>query len=196
LGVAFNSVNPAVTAWASTHTGQLITLITDEARQAVMEAIVEAARQGLSIDRTARNLRPYLGLNAPQARALARFEASFETPSPKLVERRAAKLLRERAEMIARTELIQASNMGQQITWTTAADQGLIPRTAYKEWIATGDDRTCPICMNMDGTRVPYNESYTVTTRFDSQGAALATAASVTPPAHPRCRCAMVLVDI
>ena len=196
FGVNFNSVNPAVVSWAERYTGQLITQITEESRQAIRDAIVESLRQGTGAAPTARDLRQYIGLNGPQARALARFEASMETPSPRLVERRAARMLRERATMIARTELITASNQGQQAAWNYAGDNSLIPETAFKEWLASGDERTCPICSAMNGTRVPFRSEYMVATRFDAGGGALNVEPKMVPPAHPMCRCAMVLVNL
>lgn len=194
LSIDFNSVNPAVTAWAERHTGQFITSIVQESRDAIQQAIVEALRQGTSAPATARDIRRFIGLNTRQASALERFAASLDNPSAKVLDRRAAKMIRQRAELIARTELITASNRGQQATWDYAADTGLIPRTAYKEWVDTDDSRTCPRCEYMDGTRIPYNTTFDGVTKFDTDGNPTQFDAVITPPLHPACRCAMVLV--
>lgn len=88
-----------------------------------------------------------------------------------------------RAETIARTETMRASNAGQQLAWDQAAMQGLLSGNEQKEWIVTPDDRLCPICEPMDGVTVDLDES------FDVDGEEIDE-----PPAHPNCRCTTGLV--
>jgi hypothetical protein len=88
----------------------------------------------------------------------------------------------ERAEVIARTETMRASNAGQELAWEQAKDDGLLTGNEKKEWIVTPDDRLCPVCEPMDGVQVPLGESFSVNgEQLDG------------PPAHPNCRCAMGL---
>ena len=79
--------------------------------------------------------------------------------------------------MIARTETMRASNMGQQEAWAQAKDKGLLTGKEKKEWITTPDDRLCPVCEPMDGKKVPMADE------FDIEG----------PPAHPQCRCTIAI---
>lgn len=74
-----------------------------------------------------------------------------------------------RTQMIARTEIIRSSNLGAQVVYERNKD-------ILKGWTwkATNDDRTCPICGDLDG------QNYT----FDS--------GVVPPPAHPSCRCTSI----
>jgi SPP1 gp7 family putative phage head morphogenesis protein len=87
-----------------------------------------------------------------------------------------------RAEVIARTETMRASNEGQLEAWDQAKDAGLLTGTESKEWIVTPDDRLCPICEPMDGITVGLDEN------FDVDGDQVDA-----PPAHPNCRCTIGL---
>jgi SPP1 gp7 family putative phage head morphogenesis protein len=88
-----------------------------------------------------------------------------------------------RAETIARTETMAASNGGQRAAWAQAVDDGLLNGDEEEEWITTPDDRTCPVCQPMDGERKPLGGKFNVDgEQIDG------------PPAHPRCRCTTGLV--
>lgn len=87
-----------------------------------------------------------------------------------------------RAETIARTETMKASNEGQSQAWGQAVQKGLLVGDEKKEWITTPDDRLCPICEPLDGQQVGLDEP------FDVDGDQVDA-----PPAHPNCRCTMGL---
>jgi SPP1 gp7 family putative phage head morphogenesis protein len=72
--------------------------------------------------------------------------------------------LAQRAELIARSELANAYVGAQK---ATAARNGF----AYVRWIATKDERTCPVCASRHGRIYRLNE--------------------IVAPAHPRCRCSL-----
>jgi SPP1 gp7 family putative phage head morphogenesis protein len=72
--------------------------------------------------------------------------------------------LKQRAELIARSELANAYVEAQR---RTARGQGF----SYVRWIATKDERTCPLCVARHGQ--VYRED------------------EVTGTAHPRCRCSL-----
>lgn len=81
-----------------------------------------------------------------------------------------------RADTIAATEVIRASNEGQQELWSQAVEEGLLTGKEQKEWIVTPDDRLCPICEPMEGVTVALDETFNVEgDQIDG------------PPAHPRC---------
>jgi hypothetical protein len=82
--------------------------------------------------------------------------------------------LRERAETIARTEVMTTLNYGQELAWDQAIGEGLIdPDDTLKVWVVTPDELLCPICEPMAGEAVGIDEE------FEVEG----------PPAHPNCRC-------
>lgn len=87
-----------------------------------------------------------------------------------------------RAEMIARTETLRASNEGQSQLWDQATEQGLLTGDEQKEWIVTPDDRLCPYCEPMDGINVGLNDE------FDTELGSVQE-----PPLHPNCRCTVGL---
>ena len=68
-----------------------------------------------------------------------------------------------RMEMIARTEVLRAHNMGRLKFHERVGVQKL-------EWMAMNDERTCPVCGPLDGKTFPLD-------KFPQQ------------PAHPHCRC-------
>ena len=88
-----------------------------------------------------------------------------------------------RAETIARTETMRASNQGQKELWDQATDAGLLTGDEEQEWIVTPDDRLCPICEPMDGVTAPMNGQFKLDTGESVDG----------PPAHPNCRCTIAL---
>jgi len=77
-----------------------------------------------------------------------------------------------RMEMIARTEVLRAHNMGRIKFHQHVGIEKL-------EWMTMGDERTCPVCGPLDGKTFPID-------KFPGQ------------PAHPFCRCTNlpVLSDI
>jgi SPP1 gp7 family putative phage head morphogenesis protein len=83
-----------------------------------------------------------------------------------------------RAETIARTETMRASNQGQLEAWEQAKQAGLLVGNEQVEWITTPDDRLCPICEPLDGQTTALGST------FEVDGDRIST-----PPAHPRCRC-------
>lgn len=100
-----------------------------------------------------------------------------------LVERYRTRLIRDRAETIARTETIRASNMGQQALWQQAVENGTLDgETLMRVWIVTPDDRLCPWCSGLGGVTVGLNEA------FESGIGSV-----LTPPLHPKCRCTVGL---
>ncbi len=73
-----------------------------------------------------------------------------------------------RMEMIARTEIIRAHNMGRQKFHQQVGVKKL-------EWLAMGDERMCPVCKKLNGKVFPVD-------KFPPQ------------PSHPHCRCVQIPV--
>lgn len=149
---------------ASTKAGNKIKLITgtsrDEYIKNVQKAINEAVTDKLSIYQTISKIEKYCN-----------FEDMY------------------RAERIARTELISASNEGVKV----GADNTGVPY--LKEWISTQDDRTRDNHLEMDGKTVGENEKFAVKTAdgsvdyMDFPGASQGSAGNVI-----NCRCCWVAV--
>jgi hypothetical protein len=92
------------------------------------------------------------------------------------------KLVRRRAMMIARTEVIDALNLGAEVAWKQAQSQGLLGKDAEKEWLTTPVG-ACKICLALNGESVKIGEKFN-TPRGAVNG----------PTAHPNCRCGLAPV--
>lgn len=88
-----------------------------------------------------------------------------------------------RAETIARTETMDASNEGQQEAWDQAVEEGLLKGDENQVWIISNDERLCPICASLEDQLAPLGEIFTSDEGDEFDG----------PPAHPRCRCTLGL---
>ncbi len=186
IGLSFDLVSPHAVAWAERNAGELITGILDEQRQMVAAAVAQGQQTGQSAQQVAGAIQQYLGLTDRQAAAVQAFEARLfdagvapETAQIR-VSRYAEALGRQRAQVVARTELITSSNAGQHAAWNEARAQGLITGTERKVWETAEDERVCPICMALDGEQVGLNELFSEGIMF--------------PPPHPQCRCSTSLV--
>lgn len=173
LGTAEGLPTQELAFWARQRSAGLVSGISDQTRLALREVIARSLEQGLSPAKLARLIEPMIGLNRPQAIAwLANPTARY-----------AQQLIRQRARVIARHELMQAANQGRRAIWQRDVRNGLIaPERWQREWVAIvpSDGRTCPICEGLDGQHAPINGVYP----DGSDG----------PPAHVLCRCTEVLV--
>ncbi len=210
FGMSFELVNERAVRWAQQHAGNMITNVNRETVKAVRDIIVRGQREGLNVRNQAQLIRSVVGLTDRDARAVDRFYIGLlEDVSERQARRQrdimANRLLRRRAENIARTETIRASNMGTQLGWEAAQDQGFLPQSAQKVWIATEDSRTCPICAVLDGEVIGMRDGFNVDRQavsFTQDGDDFRVAETVplkrpsierTPPAHPSCRCTVGL---
>lgn len=99
---------------------------------------------------------------------------------------------KHRAERIARSEIIRASNFGAEQAYLQS---GVV---AEKEWITSRDERLCPYCEPMSGKRVAVGMIYfqrgDVLHNPDPESIAtlkLDYEDIFHPPLHPQCRCTL-----
>ena len=194
----FNFVSERATNYARTRSAQLVTSINESNRVAIRQVITRAFTGPTTVDETARTLKNIVGLHPRWARAAINFNdknfrrlvrEGMDTDRARVVademtEKYRKKLIRRRAEMIARTEIQQAQNFGREASWYASERAGLVDPQAMKEWrtapLGSRYGPPCPICTELRGTRVPWNGTF-------ANGASM-------PPAHPNCRCTAVLV--
>lgn len=186
----FDVTNPRALEWVLRHAGELVRQITDETRAAISRIIQRMFEDGVPVDQAARELRQIVGLHERYALAVDNYRRGLvaQEMEPDLLEERIAayadRLRRNRALVIARTESIKASAMGQQELWRQARDTGLLDaERVEREWLTTPDERLCPICEPMDGQLVGLEDYFTA-----GDGSIV-----LTPPVHPQCRCAVRL---
>lgn len=186
---------------ASTQSARLVTNITDGTRRAIRNEVSTAIRVGENPNRAAARIRPLVGLTEPHARAVTRqFEGLIadgvrQDKALEISRRYAGRLLDWRARTIARTEMLWSANAAQQEVWRTMIDEGLLPRDVGRVWVTATDDRVCPECAPMDGTRVEgidsLFESDTLGVGRDARPRPAPIAVTF-PPLHPNCRCTLV----
>ena len=194
----FTYMNANAVAYAATRSSQLIRSIDNSNRVAIQKLITQSFTTPRSVDDTARLIRRIIGLHPRWALAVERFhdnnfrqfiKEGIETNrafdmADAMAEKYRAKLIRSRARTIARTEIQQAQNFGREASWKASDRAGLLDARSEKEWrtapVASRYGPPCPICMDLRGTRVPWNGVF-------ANGSSM-------PPAHPNCRCTAVLV--
>lgn len=113
---------------------------------------------------------------------------------------RVEKIGKTRATTLARTETIRAHSTA---TLNRYEQMGVEAVTIEAEWLTAGDDRVCPICINLAGETWTIEEarSETITLGPDdvrphvAEGRSLSSFTGefpVQPPAHPLCRCSFI----
>lgn len=185
--LVFESTTPRARKIVMDRGANLVKQISEGTRNAIRKEIDKAFKEGLGADRTADNIINLIGLTERQAGAVTRFrQTAIENGASinraqKDAKKYADRLLRHRAETIARTELMAAANEGHLEMVRQGIDQGIIPnRPLSKIWIVTPDDRLCEWCAPMEGQRVSIDDYFiSGLGNFES------------PPLHPQCRCVM-----
>jgi SPP1 gp7 family putative phage head morphogenesis protein len=82
------------------------------------------------------------------------------------------------AEMVARTETSRAMNAGVMLAYHAAGVERIM-------WVAAEDERTCPVCEDLDGQIVLLDA------KFDDGDEGV-----TQPPQHPSCRCTIVSAGV
>lgn len=129
------------------------------------------AARGLTDQQTSRLIK--------QARAIADQYPNISADAyRKKLDRLGDKGRRYRAETIARTETIRITNQARLDEWNQVTDAGLLPDQLGKQWVTAVTD-VCEECQALSGDVVALDETFG--------------AGYEAPPAHPRCRCTIVL---
>ncbi len=178
----FDLKNAKSIEWIREYAGQHVEQITEISRDAIRSLVEMSFRDGIPPRALARMLRDYIGLDARFAMAAYKFERGLTSAgfAPDVIEKKAGdyagRLLRARADRIARTETIRAANAGQKLLWKDAQANGLLGAGVVRVWISSGD--ACEICVGLDGETAGIDELFAG--EYDQP-----------PDPHPSCRCAM-----
>lgn len=174
--------------WVDARGAALVRVLGQKARRAVNAVLGEAVAGGLSVQAAAKRLREVVGLSDRDALALAARRKRLERSGakPERVDADAARyrerLIRRRADAIARTETVAAREGGRLHAWRVLQADGSLPRTARKKWTAGRD--ACPRCRALANQKaIPIAQSY------QADGVSIPA-----PPAHPHCDCGQRLV--
>ena len=203
----FDVTNMHSVEWASERSATLVTEMTEESKRAIRQTISNGFTQQIQVRQTASILKQTISLTGKQAQAVTSLRRRILASSGKRIyagktairvpvggmdatrmQRVLAKysdrLLRQRAMNIARTETINAANQGQSELWKQAVEKGQLDPNTKRVWIAALSERTCPICMELNGQERGFEELW-VTPTGEVDG----------PTAHPQCRCTTGLVS-
>lgn len=182
--------------WRENRGQNFITGVTGTTRAAIEKQIVKSIERRINASpkRLAKDIESMIGMTDRDANALfKRQQKMFDngaTPEQvsRMSEQYRKKAIKRRAETIARTELMAARNQGTLNAWRMGQAQGQVSATAKKEWVL--GPRPCSVCQGIVEAQLstgypeinqPFMSPLNGMT-YDS------------PPAHPNCRCSMVLV--
>lgn len=188
LRLDLTTLNPESELWARRNAARLVEG-NASLRRRIRTVIVAAQAQGRTPDQVARALREFIGLTQRQTEWVNNFRDRLidegvhsNAAIAARVGRYTEALRKQRSWTIARTELIQSTNAGQQAVWQQAISRGLIdPNAMHKKWMVTWDDRLdLAICEPMADVSVPIMDNFPIGVPY--------------PPAHPNCRCTIALV--
>lgn len=196
----FNLIDERAVIYAQERVGKLIVEITDQMRETVRETIALAQGGEMTYQQAALRLQSTIPLTTRDAGAVNKFidkqfnrfirdglsQAKATVKAQNMGANYAAKLLTSRTKTIARTEIIDASMSGRYIGWEAGVTAGYISNDSVKEWIAEPD--ACPICSALDGKLIGWNQEW----QFPEGVSAGST--NRMPPAHPNCRCSVVIL--
>ena len=153
----FGGITTDVRNWITQHTGEFITQVGETERMAIREVILNGMERGRNAATMARDIRQHIGLTRPQVETISRLRESMETaniPEKRIedvIDKRIKKMIRQRAQVIARNETILASKEGYRQSYLDAANQGLIDANKSRRyWVITPLD-ACEICRPIPG---------------------------------------------
>lgn len=201
----FDPMSQEVLKWTNEHGAQWVSSIADEQKEAIAAMIDNAFSGDFTVDELARAIRPTVGLNKTQSKANVNYynhikeslldnnpgmkEKTAEKKARDAAQKYAAKQHRQRAFTIATTEMAFAYNKGADEGLKQAQQQNFIGKVK-KVWSTAADEGVCSICGGLDGTEIEMGED------FNFKGHTLYSGQKQTPPAHPRCRCAVLYEEV
>lgn len=204
LGVQlrFDLEHPTAVRWAEQHAAKMVKQVTEETKAAIRTVIADSIRDGRTAKETAKIIagkegeRGLVGLLDRDASTLSRRRAALEAeglPADQIrtrLQRAARQMVKRRARFIARTELVNSANAGQQVLWEQGIATGQLDHhRTTKQVVITPDDRLdFKVCEPMP--YMPENQNLRVTDAFTTgRGDKF-----MSPGFHTNCRCAQRIV--
>lgn len=210
--VAFDVANPRALAWLEQQRFDLVEAITAEQREVLRQALLDGSRRGLNPRQQAAALGDSLGLTRQQQAAVANYRRLLEQGSKRALARRLhddkvtdvrnltprqidrlvasyrARMVRYRAEVVARTEALRAVNSGVSEMFRQAEDTGLIEELSQK-WHTARDARVRGHHRSMHGQIREIGEPF-----ISGQGNRLLYPGDPSAPASDvvQCRCVVL----
>lgn len=202
-GYKFNSETPGILNWIQQRGSQLVTNCANEQKEAINLLLSKVVIDNNSTEEIARYIRPCIGLTKGQAQANLKYynnivntlkeehpkmkPESIQTKAREAATKYAERQHRQRALTIAQTEMATAYNKGADESIRQAQAQHLIG-TVKKRWSTSGDDAVCTRCGSLEGVEIDMYSKFAINARSTGEG--------LTPPAHPRCACAIEYIEV
>lgn len=192
----FNPMADGIRDWTKTQSAEFVTNVTQTQIDG-LRAVVERAAglEDQNVDSLARTVRSMVGLTEPQAKACFKYYENLlengvkKEKAQDLAIRYAARQHRYRGYNIARTELAYAFNQGYFEGIKQAQAAGYMGETV-KVWCTADDERRCPTCKALEGKTIAMDDDFDFPTRLS-----LPSIRKV-PPAHPGCRCGVLIKEV
>lgn len=209
--VIYSPTDEKIRNWINTRAGELITNSTNEQVEAIRHILMESKANQMSVEETARLIRPTIGLTRPQAASNLKYynsvkeslrkehprmkEESIEKKAREAAEKYAQKQIRYRAQLIAETELAFAYNYGHHEAIREGMASGKLP-LMREIWSTANNGHVCESCQDLEGVEVGFDEEFSVDVHSKrNPERVLRTLTAVVPPLHPRCHCALMYVE-
>ncbi len=196
--IEFNTVNPRIAAWASSHSASRISDIAQDTRAGLNALIVESTSQSWTVAQTASRMSSSVGLLSREIDWVLGLSRNLVNASPNTivtygttrvnipstgvtqtlvdnhVDRYIDRLLTARRRRIARSELAAAANEGLHESWRQALEQDELPDNIFRVYIKNTERHA-----TRDGQLARINEPF-----------------EVEPGADANCACAQGLVVV
>jgi hypothetical protein len=185
INAAFDVFNPEVLRTAQTMSVTLSTNLNATAQQVLDKIISDAVSGTITRREAVMRIQSRVGLLPAHADAVDRYyDTLIQTGTKQKVAKRMAdeyaeRLLRYRANTIARTEIARAAGVGQTEYWRQAVADGALPLDVRRVWMTAYDERVCEICGPMNNTEVGVMERWLTPNGLVDYPSAI----------HPNCRC-------
>jgi len=173
---SFDVLNVSAVKAVNKFCSKLVTEVTNNTKKGINTYVKHGIKEGHSMSRIARDLRPLVGLTQKQTQAVINYRKMLTVTKPhwtptqidKAVMRYTNKTHRRRMQTIARTETARAQNIGYV--------QGLEEVGIEEVEFSVAADCCVSQCLPLDGKKYKANEAAGII------------------PVHPNCRCAMLPV--
>jgi hypothetical protein len=182
--------------WMKKKSLSLITAATSDQIKIVRGILSDSHRVGVRGQEVYSKIKANIGLNNQQYKALLNREVQqlesgmSKERSATLLGRYYNEMLEYRAEMIARTETIDAQAEGRLEGWKDLQESGDLPDNVVRTWMTppptSNPNNPCGRCGFMDGQSVALDEPY-----IDEDGEEVDG-----PPLHPQCGCAETIEQV
>jgi hypothetical protein len=185
LNLSFNVRNPKIIETARNISVELSTNLSKTSQQ-IIDKVIANAMEGLVTRREAiKIIESRVGLLPAHSDAVDRYydtliqSGSTKAMAKKLADKYADRLLKYRANTIARTEIARATGIGQTEFWRQAMDEGVFSADTKRVWTTGYDELVCDICGPMNKVEVGIFEQWLTPNGFVDYPSAI----------HPNCRC-------